>query len=469
MSRDVARNRGCVAACRILLEQLAWRDIMIPSLIPPNAGDHLDEVPDLEPAITALAVALRNGFTVPGMPPVNVPGVRQAAEEAHAVALAAFRRRIARWGDATLVEDPDPQVRSLGFATLVRRLPAESMVFNLFAPGPAGETRAELPIALGPQAAPLAPASSLQYKPLENRGVEGKLLLRLETIGDDGLAQLSDTLTDLVLEITLRGCFDEDLARTVRASRRQTASGLGLVSSLSPVPVPIAQPGSLVRLQAGTSERRTVHYSLRAHRDKTLQVWSAAAQVQAALVPNVAALLPGKAPLARDAAFVPLQPLSSFVFELRGSAVPNNEASLLALAQRVRVTPADLGFDGGILSTLDVLDQAELLELGLAVIPMPGGVRSEADPLTFDPLGVTLDVPAPLDGLLTGFAGGAPLPQRLKLSDLPGAGAGGGDAQRRSRLSASSGYSAGSPSSGTSSSMWRFRDSSSLASITSRR
>jgi len=404
-----------VEAARTLLEKLRWADVMIPSLIPQDALNHLSDVPDLEPAVTALAVALRNGVTLPGSPPEVMPGLTQVAEEAYEVAVAAFRRRIARWGDATLEEDPDPQVRSLGFATLVRRSTPETVIFHLFPPEPPLDTRAEVP-PTGPDAPPLAPAASLQYRPLENRGVEGRLLLRLETLGDDGTDQLSDHLTDVLLEVTLRGCYDQDLARTVRASRRQTASGLSVVSNLSAVPIPIAQPDSLVRIEAGASELRTVHYSLRAHRDQTLQVWSAAVQVQPTLTTNIAALLPGKAPLGRDAPFAPLQPVTSFVLELAGALPPNTEGWLLGLAGRLRVTPADLGFDGGILPGLNILEDAELLEMGVAVIPMPDGVRGENDPLTTDPLAVTLDVPAPLSQVLGGYSGGAALPLRLKLS-----------------------------------------------------
>jgi hypothetical protein len=417
MSCGLVGPSSLVAAARALLEDpatgLRLSDSMLAVLIPPDASNRLNEVPNLAPAIAALATQLRAGVTVGG---VTRPGLVQVAQESWNVAAAAFRRRIARWGDADLEEDPDPQVRTLGFARLVRRMPVETMVFNLLPAGPALNLRADSLIASsdGP---PFVPASSLQYRPFENRGIEGDLLLRLETLGDDTFVPLSNSLSDIFLDVTVRGCFDPDLARTVRASRSQTASALNVASNLTVPPVPIGQPDSLVRIEAGASELRTVHYSLRAHRDKTLQVWRAAIIAQPAQTTTLAALLIGKSVLGRDIAFDPLDPsITSFTLAFDDAVPANNVASLQALAGKLTISPADLGFDASVLTGRTVFTEANLISLGVAVIPMPDGVRTENDADTVDPLNLRLQVTQPLDNLLPGFAASAPLPQRLKMT-----------------------------------------------------
>jgi hypothetical protein len=404
-----------VAAARALLEQMPFGDIILPVVLPAGATNP-NQVPNLEPAIRGLAARLRAGVTVAG---VALPGLVQVAQEAWSAAAASFRKRIARWGDAFLEEDPDPQVRSLGFATLVRRTPVEALVFNLLPAGPAPNLRAE-PAVASTDGPPFIPASSLQYRPFENRGLEGNLLLRLETLGDDTFVPLGNSLSDILLDVTVRGCYDPDLARTVRASRSQTASGLGIASNLTTTPIPIGQPDSLVRIEAGASELRTVHYSLRAHRDKTLQVWRAAVTAQPAQTGALATLLAGKTVLGRDTAFEPLDPAAtSFAFEFANAPLPNSLASLQGLAAKLSISPADLGFNAGILPGRTVLEEANLVSLGVAVVPMPDGVRGVNDPDTVDPLNIQMQVTGLLGNLLPGFAAFTPLPQRLKMAVAP--------------------------------------------------
>lgn len=402
-----------VAAARALLEQMPFADIMLPALLPAGATNP-NQIPDLGPAIAGLANRLRAGVTVGG---VTLPGLVQVTQESWNAGAASFRKRIARWGDANLEEDPDPQVRSLGFATLVRRTPVEAMVFNLLPAAPAANLRADAPVTSsdGP---PFVAPSSLQYRPFENRGIEGGLLLRLETPGDDTFVPLSNSLSDILLDIRMRGCFDPDLARTVRASRSQTASALNVASNLTGPPVPIGQPDSLVRVEAGASELRTVHYSLRAHRDKMLQVWRAAIIAQPAQTAGLAMLLAGKAVLGRDTPFDPLDPaVTNFTFEFEDTPLPNTIGALMGLAGKLSVSPADLGFKPNVLGAgRTVLENALLISIGVAVIPMPDGVRGVNDPDTVDPLNVQLQVTGLLASVFPGFAAGAPLPQRLKMT-----------------------------------------------------
>jgi hypothetical protein len=409
-----------VAALRALLQDpknggIRLSESLLPVLIPPDASSRPNEFPDLFPASFGLANQLRAGIKVGDT--VKLPGLVSVANEAWNAAAASFYRRIARWGDADLEEDPDPQVRSLGYARLVRRAPVEAMVFNLLPAGPALNLRAESLIASsdGP---PFVPASSLQYRPFENRGIEGDLLLRLETLGDDLFNPLSNSLTDVLLDVTVRGCFDPDLARTVRASRSQTASGLNIASNLTATPALIGQPDSLVRVEAGASELRTVHYSLRAHRDKTLQVWRAAVLARPAQTAALVTLLAGKAMLGRDVPFNPLDPsVTNFTFEFNDSVPANNLASLQGLAGKLKVSPADLGFDASILTGgRTVLEEARLTSVGVAVIPMPEGVRGLGATDPPDPLNVQLQVTGALANVLPGFAVAAPLPERLKLT-----------------------------------------------------
>ncbi|MES2684530.1 MAG: fibronectin type III domain-containing protein [Pseudomonadota bacterium] len=350
-----------------------------------------------------------------------VRGLRAIAIDAWQEGTAAFRQRIARWGDATLEEDADPQVRALGFATLVRREAPESAVFNLL-PGDGLTAPLRADPGLGPSdGPPLNAASTLQYRPMENRGLAGAIQLRMEGLGDDLLPQLSDTLSDLVLQVTVRGCYDESLARTVRASRRQTAAALGMVAGATGLS--LAQPGALPRVDAGVSELRTVHYSLRAHRDKTLQIWNIAIVAQPLLASLLGPLAAGKTALGRDQPFQPLDALTDnlFTLELGNTPLASTGTGLRGLVQRLRIGPGDLGFDAGVLSAgRNVLAEARLVALGVAVIPMPGAVRAEDAADTVDALNLRLAATAPLDRLLPGFAGGGslPLPQRLKMTPI---------------------------------------------------
>lgn len=401
-----------VAAARALIEKMPFGDIMLPVLLPAGATNP-NQVPNLGPAITGLANRLRAGVTVNG---VVLPGLVQVAQESWNEAAAKFRKRIARWGDADIEEDPDPQVRSLGFATLVRRAPAEAMVFNLLPAGPAANLVANS-INGSSDGPPFVPASSLQYRPFENRGLESELLLRLEALGDDVFVPLSNSLSDILLDVTVRGCFDQDLARAVRASRSQTASGLSLASNLTATPVAIGQPDSLVRVEAGASELRTMHYSLRAHRDKTFQIWQAAILAQPALTGTLSTLLAGKAVLGRDAAFDPLDPaVTNFAFEFSGTPLAAGLASLRGLTGKLRVSQADLGFDSTVLTGRTVSEEARLVSMGVAVIPMPDGVRGVNDEDTVDPLNVRLQVTGPLDNVFPGFASSSPISQRLRMT-----------------------------------------------------
>jgi hypothetical protein len=129
-------------------------------------------------------------------------------------------------------------------------------------------------------------------------------------------------------------------------------------------------------------------------------------------------LLAGKAVLSRDVPFDPLDPaVTNFTFEFNDSAPVNNLPTLQGLAGKLKLTPADLGFNASVLTgSRAVLEEARLLSVGVAVIPMPDGVRGAGDEDTVDPLNVQLQATGGLANVLPGFTTSAPLPQRLKMT-----------------------------------------------------
>lgn len=424
---------------RRLIDAARFADALGDVLIPPDHQDRPEDTPDLAAGAAALAELLRDDVVLespidwpdeiiwrPGaaaapapIPPVIaeiVPGLERLARQSYDSALAAVHPHIAKWADATLEEDPDPQVRALGYKTLVRRQPSETVVFNLSADGAGTTARAE---PLRPQVpAPPADTRSLQQRPLQNRGLGGRVLLRLEQVGDGtDTDPLRDALVDLLLDVTLRACFDPDLAQTVRASRQHELTARSVVDGLAEsVTVPL--PGELDEVEVGASELRRVHFGLRAHRDKTLRAWTAAAQAAPETAAELAAALEGKTTLSRDAAFEPLAEMSELTLRFVDAPPAHSVDWLQSLVETVPVSPADLGLAPAVLTDRDVREHARLESVGIAVIPMPGAEidLDDAAPAS-DVLGVELQATPPLDALLPGFSNPAPLPERLMIAD----------------------------------------------------
>ncbi|WP_029919685.1 fibronectin type III domain-containing protein [Nevskia soli] len=346
-------------------------------------------------------------------------------------AVAAYRKRIARWGGASFEEDPDPQVRALGYVRLVREAPAEASLFNLL-PGSAATPQLQAQaLSNSAEPTPLGALSSLQYRPFENRGLDGRLLLRLESL-PDGLAQLgsllpaqlSDVLSDVLLEVTVRGCYDPALAAAVRASRREESGVLAMAGAVLSPARNVLLPGTSQRVEAGMSELRTVHLSLRAHRDRSLLAWATAAQLAPAAMPNITALLAGSGgtPLAPLTSLVPFTPLEAvtdsllvnFTFDKTPLPVLTTESALRSLASNLRLDPAALGF-----ADFQNAD-AGLVGLGIAVIPTADGARAGGTLVTdAEPMGVQWQV----DGLLAPLFDAAPttlapLPSRLTMTSI---------------------------------------------------
>lgn len=171
------------------------------------------------------------------------------------------------------------------------------------------------------------------------------------------------------------------------------------------------------------SELRTLHFSLRAQRDRAIDTWTAALQLDPALVPTIA----GLGPLARlgpDEPFTPLRPLGTSPLNLALSfddAAPGipTEATLLDLDRTIRISPLELGFPTNVLTAgRRIVEDSKLLSVGIAVIPTQDGVRP---PDTLDdaaePIGLTLQVASPLALMLPGFSPtGTPLRKRLVMT-----------------------------------------------------
>jgi hypothetical protein len=370
-----------------------------------------------------------NALETGGLAAPSLPGaIGQAFDDA----VAAFRKRIARWGGASFEEDPDPQIRALGYVRLVREALPETAAFNLF-PGGTALPQVVAQGLSGPgEQPPLGALSTLQYRPFENRGLDGRLLVRLESV-TNGLAQLapaqpgglvpaaqlSDLLVDVVLEITVRACYDPALAAAVRASKHEEASAFAMAGALLSPALAVVVPGTPQQVAPGTSELRTVHWSLRAHRDRTLLAWTAAAQLAAAAVPaDILGALSNAAPLGAASPFLPLEAVTNqsltFAFDASPPPALTSPAALRDLAWNVKLDPALLGFTDVTGAT------AGLVGLGVAVIPTAAGNRAEgssvADP---EPLGLKWQI----DPLLSPLLASPPtvltaLPSRLTMTTI---------------------------------------------------
>ncbi|WP_322067338.1 hypothetical protein [Burkholderia ubonensis] len=219
-----------------------------------------------------------------------LPGLTSVTGALYDDAVADLDAKVSKWGNAYLESDLDADIGALGFATLVRTMPPESATFNLFSSAPLVTSPSDAMVApASTDGQPLSRPQDLSYRPFENRGFTGTLLLTLPTVrpGTVGVntALLSTilgtatsvttaALTDLVVEIRTVGCYDEKLAAAVQTSRsRQVVA----ISRAMQVAAAALHPLTIAARSPLSSERRTLHFSLRAHRDKTLRAWTAAA------------------------------------------------------------------------------------------------------------------------------------------------------------------------------------------------
>jgi hypothetical protein len=355
-------------------------------------------------------------------------GIEDAVAVEHRAATTRLNERIGKWGGATLVEDADPHVRSLGFATLVRQHAPDTAVFNLLgATAPANGVA----MPLGVADAPPVSNASLQYRPFENRGLEGAFLLTLPTrdvsVPAVPVGSLVNVLTDVVLEVSTRCCYDGDLAATLTSSRRYDPTAL--LTPITGAPLVTAAltairtaEFSVPALVESAGDTRTIHLSLRAHRDKLLRAWKLLEGNSA--LPSGIAPVGTAAPLAGAAAFAPLptRTLTNAVMRFR-STPATTVADLLTLESEIWVTPDLLRMAGALTGTAGGNNRTltQILELGVAVVPMDIGARvlstaADGPWWSSDPLGMSLTVDTQLQTLLPGESSF----QRRLYSTVPG-------------------------------------------------
>jgi hypothetical protein len=312
--------------------------------------------------------------------------LRPVLIDAHRRQLKRFEGQVAKWAGARYEEDRDPHVRALGYVTLVQDFPVETAVFNLL-PDLAPVTGGLGGVGAGPQAASPArvaeaPATALQYRAFENRGVEGDWLLSMENALTPG------TLVDLLLEVTIRGCYDERLAAAVKAKRSQRAGQLDRAKAVAAAAnKALTMPGTLPELLAGASDIRTLHFSLRAHRDSVLEHALAAAAAAGTRLVDGLDLKDVLAPLGGMEPFSPLAKGGLKKITLRFQR--EQPQSLGVLNGEIPVTPRTLGIADALTSS----DAGSLVGLGLVVIP---SVK-----VTNPPAGEPL--PAPSDYVIQDF------------------------------------------------------------------
>lgn len=293
----------------------------------------------------------------------------------HRRELKRLKDQISKWAGARYEEDRDPHVSALGYVTLIQDFPVETAAFDLLPDLPTATG-----LGAGPRLAPAArlveaPATALQYRPFENRGVEGDWLLSMQSSLAPG------TLVDVLLDITIRGCYDEALAAGITAKRDQIAGQLDRAKVVAAQANKIlTMPGTLPELVAGASEIRTLHFSLRAHRDSLLTHARAAAEAAPGTSIDGLLLRDDLEPLGAMDAFVPLAEGGLKQVVLRFQT--QRPQSLGVLNSEIPITPQTLGITDALLES----DAGKIVALGLVVLPSVNVARP--------PAGQTPPVPA---------------------------------------------------------------------------
>ena len=356
--------------------------------------------------------------------------VQDAAARAYDQAAARLAAKVGKWGGVVggvlqdvlnvaddvlspLGSDTMPDVGASGFRTLYRDDPPETAIYNLVAPtAPTGSIIA-VPAPNAADGTVLAAAPSLEYRAFENRGLEGRLLIEFPTLGlgsgggTGALAGLPSTtalpaLLDLLINVRIRGSYDPSLKATLVASQAGATAQQQLVATIAGASYAL-EPGAPQPL----GELQTVHFSLRAHRQRTLEAWLAEWQVNQAAIADPTQIKP----LALGDGFVPLTAaVDTFMLTIN----PGQSAvtTLADLETTLEISLAHLGLPIDALTRASPLDP-ELVEMGVAVIPTQAACVS-ADGLTTLPTDASLDVHPLLAPLLSSTAvDSGPAGQRL--------------------------------------------------------
>ena len=298
-----------------------------------------------------------------------------------------------KWGrQVRLEEESEPALRETGFLRLHRDAPPETLAVQLQPPvgtpptplGVAAMTTLVSPGVLDTPASSIPPE---QFRPLENRGVTGRLVIQLPGALDDttGLYDpATGLLQDLVLELDLRVCHDPELEAALRAARERSRTLHHMVEASGRGPV--ALPRATATADVAPGPRRTLQISVRAQRDRTLAAWKLAREAQRmrglpdfdAAEKLTVAEVDNLQLLSRHDPLRPLAGNRSLRIRFGGPA----PTALGDLAGTLVVQPEQLGLAGDLLPALAGLGSPQrgvVHAIGVAVVP---AAKAPAKPKT---------------------------------------------------------------------------------------
>lgn len=333
-------------------------------------------MPILDPVEAAKKIAQ---VLVDGVSERNIPGLSSTAATAWDDARSELLGHIAKWGGARVEEDPDPNVRGSNFVRLVRDSQSQAATFDLF---PVDDGVQREGVLLRPAPSRFVSAAP-QYRPFENLGIGCQFKI---DVPQSALALLAD----LVIEVSVRGCYDPDLAAALQATSRQREQQIDRV-----IDIGVASSNRVLTLGApevkqGKGGLLTVQFSLRSQRDRILQAALAGAQVVSGSYTPPRTTIDGIDFIPNEVAPLGLYDAFSF-FSASSQTLPTkislsfakgSDSSLLQQLTRFDVTPSVLGVDMSLLdgSLLPVDGQLMPALEGLAVtlIPMRNALNSFA-------------------------------------------------------------------------------------------
>jgi hypothetical protein len=341
-----------------------------PSMIPAQALESLvtaalnampwPPIPQYDPvqAATAIAAALVQGL--------SGSSINDVAGTAWDNVNNDWLGRVAKWSGAQMENDPDPSIRALNFVRLSRQSDPETVTLDLF---PTQQSPGQSGVLLTPLERNVF-TDSRQYQPFQNLGLGGTLDIEAPQI-----AQWA--VVDLIVQITMRACYSQQLAACVKAGRTQILQQIARVNSAG-------SGGRVLQLgqaaaATGTSDVRTVKFSLRTQRDRILQSAIAAAQLyQGKVSIDYPVTVDG---ITLTQAVPPLslgQPFSYFATPgsnlITVKFTTDQTSTLASQLNTIAITPETLGVDLSLLSgDVTLLSPTPPQLVGIAVIFVPIG------------------------------------------------------------------------------------------------
>lgn len=318
-----------------------------------------------DPAKSAVKIALYVAWFLVDFSWPGIPGLREMVASAWDATYNEMIGHLAKWGDATQEEDTDPNVRALNYVNLVRQVGPEAVTFDLF---PTDHEVSSSGLFLQPQTS-ISETDARQYRPFENLGIGGQVQI-------DVPQAATALIADLIVEITMRGCFDPDLASTVRAGQRQRNYQITQANSARTALNLFLTP-AIPNITGKPSGLRTVRFSLRTQRDRVLQAAIAGAQIKegttnipvttAVTVSGITFEPANVTPLALHEPFSFFGDVSSTSIRLK--FVSEATQSLRDQLSEIVVTPDVLGVDLDLLSLFTGQSEPALEAIAVVLIP----------------------------------------------------------------------------------------------------